>query len=216
MSEPPRRSTQDPAGGWLRSPWSRILIVPAALLIIVVVVWGLFLTGHLPGRNQGTATPTPTPIAETTPPVVPATTAPALTPGASPSPSPQIVNQLRVPSLGITVPLVYEDCKEFSSPSVPPSGSALLAVCTPPTFYGLVAVQGGPLEPLASLAAAPAGTQIMLWGQLGVERRWTLDGSVNTLDAFPDGSFPGHGAQPGALYVQIRGGGRAVERFGPA
>jgi hypothetical protein len=214
MSQPPSGSGRDGAGGFFRSRWVRILIAPAALLVAVVVIWSLFLTGHL-GTGRGQPTPTPTSIAETTPTAEPPTSAPALTPGASPSPSPQIVNQLSVPSLGITVPLVYEDCKEFSSAHMPPSGSALLAVCTPATFYGVVAPQDGPLGPLASTATAPAGTQILIWRQLGIERRWTLDSSVNTFEAFSDGSFPGHGAVLGGLYVQIRGGGRALQRFGP-
>lgn len=182
----------------------------------MVVIWTLFLTGHLPGFRQRALETTPTPFAATTPTGEPPTSPPESTPATSPSPSPQIVNRLSVPSLGINVPLVYEECTEFSSAAMPPSGSALLAVCTPATFYGVVAAQGGPLEPLASTATAPAGTQVVIWGQLGIERRWTLDGSINTLEQLPDGSWPGHGAQLGALYVQIRGGGRAVQRNGRA
>lgn len=192
------------------------MITPAALLIVVVVVWALFLTGHLPGTTQRSPGTTPTPFAATTPTAGPPTSTAIPTPGTSPPPSPRIVNRLSVPSLGINVSLVYEDCKEFSSATMPPSGSALLAVCTPATFYGVVAAQGGPLEPLASTTRAPAGTEIMIWGELGIERRWTLDSSINTLEQLPDGSWPGHGAQQGALYVQIRGGGSAVQRFGRA
>jgi hypothetical protein len=207
----------------MRSPWSWIMAAAAVLLIAVIVVGALFLTGHLSGSTQPEAAATPTPAA-TLPPTTPTagspTAAPTSTPGTStPAPAPTTSpsaqpSQLSVPSLGITVPLAYEHTQDFSGAGVPAPGWAILASSTPSTWYGITAVGGGPLQPLASTSTAPSGTEVIVWNQFGDEKRWTLDGSVFTLEQNADGSWPGHGAVRGHLYLQIRTGGHAVERVG--
>lgn len=194
----------------------------AVLLIAIVVVGALFVTGHLSGSAQPEAA-TPTPAA--TPPAGSPTAGPpspaaTSTPGAStPTPatatSPSVErNQLSVPSLGITVPVAYQHTQDFSSAVVPPVGWALYSSSDPSTWYGVVAAGGGPLQPLASTSTAPSGTEVIVRNQFDVEKHWTLTGTVSTLEQNPDGTWPGHGAVPGHLYLQIRTGDRAVERFG--
>lgn len=176
----------------MTSLWLRAVVIAMALLITAC------------GAQQsqsGTTSAPPSPSA--TPEAI-----------ASPSPSPDVTDRMRVPSLGIDVPLVYEDCTAVSSPTLPPAGSALFAVCHPPTFYGIVLANAAPFHALASATTAPGGTRVEVWDQSGFEKTWTLSGGVQTLPQLQDGSCPGHGVGAGSLTVQLRGGGSCVERSG--
>jgi hypothetical protein len=122
-------------------------------------------------------------------------------------------NSIEVPSMGLRASLTGLSCDKFNAAGValPASSAAYFINCTP-GFFGIIAPAGGALQPLAT---APAGTVVLIHAPSGVEVARTLDGTSNTFNKNPDGSWPGHGTPPGTpVIIEIRGTTSETERIG--
>jgi hypothetical protein len=161
-----------------------------------------------------TATPAPTPT-----PVPTAAATPAATPAAATS-------TIDVPSLHLHATLVSRPCSDLNAAGVPLPGasSAYFLDCSSPSpcaatepcgYYAVIALAGGVLQPLATLATAPAGTLVHIVSPTGRVINRTLDGNVFSTNRLPDGSWSGHGVPPGTpVFVEVRSPTSQKERTG--
>jgi hypothetical protein len=118
--------------------------------------------------------------------------------------------------LGLTLLLSALACDRFSASGVPdpPASPGYFVDCTGGGggFYGVIALRGGTLQPVATAAA---GTAVKVFDATGHEIDRTLDSTGGTTSQNADGTWPGHGVPPGQpVFIELRGAGMQTERTG--